>query len=227
MADQSKTAPPRSYVRRAGRITRAQIRALDELWPDYGLNSANPLDLDNIFDRNAPRYVEIGFGMGDSLAALAEQQPEHDFIGIEVHEAGIGRLMSILAERSIDNVRILRGDAALLMRECFEVASLAGVLLYFPDPWPKKRHHKRRLVQPGFVKLVAEKLLRGGQFRLATDWSEYAQQMLEVIESQTQLVNIAGPGQFMPAQSARSHTKFELRGQHLGHEIFDLCFERL
>jgi tRNA (guanine-N7-)-methyltransferase len=227
VAEQLKKALPRSYVRRAGRITRAQSRALDELWPVYGLVCAQPLDLKKIFGRTAPCLVEIGFGMGDSLAELAAQQPEHDFIGIEVHEAGIGRLMSMLAERSIDNVRNLRGDAALLMVECFEIASLAGVLLYFPDPWPKKRHHKRRLVQPGFVELVAEKLARGGQFRLATDWSEYAQQMLEVIETHEQLANVAGPGQFMPTQSARSNTKFELRGQRLGHEIFDLCFERL
>ncbi len=227
MLDQPKKALPRSYVKRAGRITRAQTRALDELWPEYGLAPDQPLALEKAFGRSAPCLVEIGFGMGNSLAELAVQQPQHDFIGIEVHEAGIGRLMSILAERSIDNVRILRGDAALLLKECFEIASLAAVLLYFPDPWPKKRHHKRRLVQPGFVELVAEKLISGGQFRLATDWSEYAQQMLEVIESQVQLTNIAGPGQFMPVQSARSNTKFELRGQRLGHEIFDLCFERL
>jgi len=165
--------------------------------------------------------------MGDGLAELAEHCPEQDFIGIEVHEAGIGRLLSILGQRSITNLRILRGDAARLLEECFETASLAGVLLYFPDPWPKKRHHKRRLVQPVFVNRVALKLASGGQFKLATDWLEYAQQMLAVIEDQGQFRNLAGPGQFMATRFGRPKTKFEQRGERLGHEIFDLCFERL
>ncbi len=227
MSDEPSHQPQRSYVRRTGRITRGQARALRNHWITYGLSDDNMLNLQKIFCRRAPCFVEVGFGMGVGLATLAEQHPEHDFIGIEVHEAGIGRLLSLLARRSIANVRILRGDAVMLLRECFEAASLAGVLLYFPDPWPKKRHHKRRLVQPAWVELMAVKLAVGGQFKLATDWEDYAHHMLSVIETQGQFRNQAGPGQFMPDRGARIKTKFEQRGERLGHGIYDLCFERV
>jgi len=226
MTDERSDTRQRSYVKRTGRVTPGQARALRTHWTKFGLSGDKPLNIQDNFGRVAPCFVEIGFGMGEGLAALAEQQPEHDFIGIEVHEAGIGRLLSILAQRSISNVRILRGDAVILLENCFGTAALAGVLLYFPDPWPKKRHHKRRLVQPDWVALMATKLAVGGQFRLATDWENYAQQMLSVIEAQGQFRNQAGPGQFMPDRGGRIKTKFEQRGERLGHKIYDLCFER-
>ncbi len=223
---------PRSFVRRTGRVTRSQARALQEEWLKFGVPVDNPLMLNDIFGRSAPCFVEIGFGMGDSLADLAQRQPEHNFIGIEVHEAGIGRLLSLLSERAIGNVRVLRGDAVEALECCFSAASLAGVLVFFPDPWPKKRHHKRRLIQAPFVSLVASRLVQGGTFRLATDWAEYAQQMLTVIDDDGRWCNTAGAQQFLPNQFMQGHvtrpsTKFEKRGQRLGHEIYDLCFERL
>ena len=227
MAEISSPRAPRSFVRRRGRVTRGQARALRAGWPHYGLSSDKPLNFSDIFERSAPCYVEIGFGMGDALAALAEGHPEYDYIGIEVHEAGIGRLLSLIAGRSIGNLRILRGDAAQLLECCFENASLAGVLLFFPDPWPKKRHLKRRLVQPAFVEQVARRLAPGGRFQLATDWPDYARQMLEVIEAQGQFRNQAGAGRFMADRCGRPRTKFERRGERLGHDTFDLLFERL
>ncbi len=227
MSEQLPVKPPRSYVRRTGRVTNAQARALQNYWPLHGLQGDKPLNYKEIFNRSAPCNVEVGFGMGDSLALLAEQNPGLDFIGIEVHEAGIGRLLSMIEKRSITNLRILRGDASILLENCFSDASLAAVLVYFPDPWPKKRHHKRRLIQPAFINAVAGKLAGKGHFKLATDWADYALQMLSVIEIQGQFRNLAGPGQFMAGQHHRPDTKFELRGKRLGHEIYDLCFERV
>ena len=184
------------------------------------------LNLDVTFGRRAPRFLEIGFGMGDALFAMACVNPGHDYLGVEVYEPGIGSLLRRLAAAGVANVRIIRGDASALLRQSIPDRSLAGAYLFFPDPWPKKRHHKRRIVQPSFVNLVASKLCPGGRFHLATDWEEYAQQMLAVLETEPALVNTAGAGRFHPRPSERPQTKFECRGTKLGHLVRDLVFAR-
>lgn len=216
----------RSFVRREGRITPAQKRALAAGWPRYGLDPDGFVDLGEAFGRDSERVLEIGFGMGDALLQMAQARPDRDFIGIEVYEAGLGRLLSRLMAREVGNVRILRGDAAEVLPRCIENSSLAAVALYFPDPWPKKRHHKRRLVQPAFASLVAAKLTPGGRFLLATDWEDYAEHMLRVLESTPQLSNEAGAGCYSPRSDERPQTKFERRGERLGHNILDLAFKR-
>ncbi|MBU6379603.1 MAG: tRNA (guanosine(46)-N7)-methyltransferase TrmB, partial [Gammaproteobacteria bacterium] len=175
----------RSFVLRAGRITAAQQRALETLWPRYGLEpplpSAAPLDLDAVFGRHAPRSLEIGFGNGDNLLALAAAHPERDFIGVEVHRAGVGHLLLCAEAAGLDNLRVICHDAVEVLEQAIAPAALDEVLILFPDPWHKKRHHKRRLVQPAFVALLASRLAPGGRLQLATDWEPYAQQMLEVV----------------------------------------------
>ena len=218
--------PVRSYVLRAGRITRAQRRALDELLPRWGLTHAQGiLDLDAVFGRGAPRVMEIGFGDGDTLLDLAAQHPDTDFIGVEVHPPGIGHCLLGIESRSLTNLRVIPRDAVEVLGSQFGPGSLDEVLLYFPDPWPKKRHHKRRIVQPAFVALVAERLKPGGMFRLATDWEPYAQWMIEVFAGEPRLTNAAEDGRFIDA-SKRGLTRFEARGQRLGHGIFDLEYRR-
>lgn len=216
----------RSFVRRAGRITRAQERALAELWPRYGLEAADSGDLGAVFGREAPRFLEIGFGMGDALAQMARERPGHDFLGIDVHEAGIGRVMTLLESDEVCNVRILRGDAVDLLRRHLAPVSLQGIMVFFPDPWPKKRHHKRRLVQPAFFEWCARVLVPGGVLHLATDWEPYAQVMLEVGEAAPGYRNVHGEGAFAPDRGDRPATRFERRGERLGHSIFDLHFVR-
>lgn len=216
----------RSFVRRTGRVTRAQARALEELWPRYGVEPDGVLDLDALFGRHAERYLEVGFGMGDALAALAEACPQRDFLGIEVHEAGIGRLLGLARRAGLDNLRVLRGDAVALLREHLADAALDGVLVFFPDPWPKKRHHKRRLIQAGFIDLLARKVRPGGLLHLATDWAPYAEQMLQVVEADARWRNQAGPGCYAVDAGERPQTRFQRRGERLGHAIFDLRFRR-
>jgi len=216
----------RSFVRRAGRVTRAQARALEELWPRYGAQGHHAADPDALFGRRAPCFLEIGFGMGDALIAMAAAHPGRNYLGVEVHEAGIGRALALAAAARIENLRIVRGDAVPLLREHLPPGSLAGVLVFFPDPWPKKRHHKRRLVQPPFVDLVAHRLQPGGLLALATDWEPYAAQMLEVVEAHGGFENLAGPGRLAPGPGERPATKFQRRGERLGHRIRDLAFAR-
>ena len=216
----------RSYVRRSGRITRAQRRALERHWPAYGVDGAGLLDLDSLFARKGRRVLEIGFGMGDALVAMAGANPHLDYLGIEVHEPGIGRTLAAISGLGLDNVRLLRGDAVEVLSRRIPDASLFGVLLFFPDPWPKKRHHKRRLVQPDFVRLVAAKLEAGGRFHLATDWQEYAEHMLAVLEAAPDLENLAGPGHYAQRPADRPETKFEQRGERLGYSVWDLLFAR-
>ncbi len=216
----------RSFVRRAGRVTRAQNRALGELWPVYGLATSAARDLDSVLPRRAPRFLEIGFGMGDALAAMAAAQPCNDFLGIDVHEAGIGRLLLMLHENALTNVRVLRGDAVELLANHLRADSLDGIMVFFPDPWPKKRHHKRRLVQPAFLKLCARALRAGGVIHLATDWAPYAEAMMEHLEAAPEFQNLHGHACFADSPDPRPVTKFESRGQRLGHAIFDLRFER-
>jgi len=218
----------RSFVRRAGRITRAQHQALETNWHRFGIDAENgPLDFDKIFARHAQRYLEIGFGMGDGLLEMAQTNPHHDYLGIEVHEPGLGRLVHGLAKRNITNVRVIRGDATEVLATAITPHSLNGVFLYFPDSWPKKRHHKRRIVQPDFVARVCTRLVPSGRFELATDWEEYAIYMLQVLEAEPQLRNLAGPGCFAPRPPHRPLTKFERRGEKLGHPIRDLVFARV
>lgn len=216
----------RSFVRREGRLTPSQQRALDELLPRYGLAPDAPLDLEAVFGRNAPCTLEIGFGNGDSLAAMAAATPEQDFIGIEVHRPGVGHLLRLIAERELTNVRVICADAVEVLRTAIPDAGLARVLLFFPDPWPKKKHHKRRILQPDFVALVARKLAPGGIFHLATDWEDYARQMLEVMEASPDFGNQAGPGRFAERPADRPLTRFEQRGQRLGHGVWDLLYHR-
>ncbi len=215
----------RSFVHRAGRLTRAQRRALEELWPRYGVDAKAVSDPGAVFGRPGRLTLEIGFGMGDALVAMAAAHPERNFVGVDVYPPGIGGALMKIHARSLDNVRLVRADAVDLLLS-LENASLNGVMVFFPDPWPKKRHHKRRLVQAPFVGLVCEKLAAGGKFELATDWEPYAVQMLTLIEAQGCFINRAGKGRFAPAPAERPVTKFQCRGEKLGHAIFDLVFER-
>ena len=216
----------RSFVVRAGRMTVAQERAWRELWPRYGIEGGDePLDLRTLFGRDAPVTLEIGFGNGESLAALAAAHPQRDFLGIEVHRPGVGHLMLRAEAAGLNNLRIACRDAVEVLERRIADASLQEVLLYFPDPWPKKRHHKRRIVQPAFVDLVARKLRTGGVFRLATDWQHYAEQMLAVA-SECSLLRNESPAGYSPRPASRPLTRFEQRGQRLGHEVWDLAFNR-
>lgn len=217
----------RSFVRREGRITRSQQRALEELWPRYGLETGPRLDLDRLFGRQAPHTLEIGFGNGASLAAMAEQEPDTDFIGIEVHRPGVGHLLLELERRGLKNVRIICDDAVQVLKNCLPDESLDRVLLFFPDPWPKKRHHKRRIVQPAFIELLARKLKSGGILHMATDWENYAGHMLAVMAQTEAFRNCAGRGNFSQRPAYRPATRFEQRGQRLGHGVWDLLFERM
>ena len=215
----------RSFVRREGRITPRQQQALDSLWSRFGVDVPEGiLNFAEIFDRDAPVIVEIGFGMGQSLLALAKQNPQNNYLGIEVHRPGVGLMLASLAEHEVDNVRVMMADANEILTQHIPDDSLAALLLFFPDPWPKKRHHKRRLVQPGFVEMVARKLQPEGYFHMATDWENYAEQMLSVASACQALDNTAGVSHFTPRPDSRPITKFERRGQKLGHGVWDLLF---
>ena len=217
----------RSFVRREGRITVAQERALETLWPRFGITpGTTELDLDLAFRRSAQRILEIGFGMGDSLLAYASAHPELDYLGIEVHRPGIGGVLRKLDELKLSNVRIIDGDALEALRLHLRDASFDAIYVFFPDPWPKKRHHKRRLVQPEFMTLAHAKLKPGGRLHFATDWENYAQYMLEVVGATPQFRNVAGTGQFASSPGNRPETKFERRGRALGHGVWDLIVEK-
>ena len=218
----------RSFVVRAGRMTAAQERAWTELWPRYGLETNDSvLDFANLFGREAARTVEIGCGNGETLVALAAAHPDRDYLGIEVHRPGVGHLLLRAYEIGISNLRVICRDAVDVMRHCVPEASLDEVLLYFPDPWPKKRHHKRRIVQPAFVSLVASRLRTGGVLRMATDWEHYAVQMLEVAAACPLLENESPAGDYVLRPDSRPVTRFERRGQRLGHGTWDLSFRRI
>ena len=217
----------RSFVTRAGRITEAQQRALDELWPKYGVEfEPRVLDLDALFGRSAARVVEIGFGNGENIAALATAHPERDCLGIEVHRAGVGRLLLAAETAHLMNLRIVCHDAVEVLEQQLAAESLDEMLILFPDPWHKKRHHKRRLIQPPFVTLAVSRLKPRGVLRLATDWEPYAQQMLDVLGANPSLANLAANGTFAERPSERVTTRFEKRGARLGHGVWDLAFQR-
>lgn len=227
MNDPAKHRPVRSFVLRQGRLTVGQQRALDSLWAHYGVaTTETPLDLDAVFGRHAPRTLEIGFGNGAALAAMAAAHPERDYLGIEVHRPGVGALLLTLEKQGLTNVRVINADAVAVLRAAIPDASLAAVHVYFPDPWPKLRHHKRRLIQPSFAALIAQKLHAGGYLHMATDWEDYAQQMLQVLEAAPGFRNSSAAGQFSPRPEERPLTRFEQRGQRLGHRVWDLIYTR-
>lgn len=219
----------KSYVLRAGRMTQAQTRGLDEVWPRLGLTLADGRqDLAILFGREAPRVVEIGFGMGASLLEQAETHPDTDFIGIEVHAPGVGKLLDEVDKRGLTNLRIYREDALAVLEQCLPEASLDTLQLFFPDPWPKKKHHKRRIVQPAFVELVRTRLKIDGTFHLATDWEAYAEWMAEVMDAAEGFANTADAetSPYVPRPAFRPLTKFEVRGERLGHGVWDLIYRR-
>jgi tRNA (guanine-N7-)-methyltransferase len=220
--------PLRSFVLRAGRLGTGQQRALEELGPRYLLPyTAQPLDLDAVFGRHAPRVLEIGFGMGDATAQVAAALPGTDFIGVEVHTPGVGAMLKHIGERQLTNLRLVQHDAVEVLDHMLAPGSLAGVHLWFPDPWHKKRHNKRRLVQPAFVARLVTRLAPGGYLHCATDWQPYAEQMLEVLGAEPQLTNTTtDPRGCAPRPDWRPLTKFEQRGLQLGHGVWDLVFRR-
>lgn len=220
----------RSFVRRAGRTTSGQAKALAALGPRFVLPyEPQPLHAEQVFGRQAPLILEIGFGMGETTAQIAQGQPEVDFLGCEVHEPGVGALLKRIGELGLTNVRIVQHDAVEVLQHMIAAASLAGVHIFFPDPWHKKRHHKRRLIQPPFVALLASRLRPGGYVHCATDWQPYAEQMLQVLSAEPRLINAspdASLGGYAPRPAYRPLTKFEQRGLRLGHGVWDLVFRR-
>ncbi|MGH8619457.1 MAG: tRNA (guanosine(46)-N7)-methyltransferase TrmB [Burkholderiales bacterium] len=226
----TESTPPlaraiRSFVLRQGRISTAQQRAYDTLLPKYGIAYApGPLDFAAVFGRAAPVILEIGFGMGETTAAIASAQPDRNFLAIEVHTPGVGSLLKQLEADGLTNVRVIQHDAVEVLNTMLPPASLAGCHLYFPDPWPKKRHHKRRLVQGPLIALLASRLAPGAYFHAATDWQEYADWMLDVLRAEPLLENTAED--FAPRPAWRPQTKFETRGLRLGHGVWDLLFRR-
>lgn len=208
-------------------MTKGQTRALEQLWPHYGLTPKEfvPIDFDRVFQRVAPVTLEIGFGDGGALLETARCHPDQNFVGIEVHRPGVGSLLLRLEKEGISNVRVICGDATEILKNNIGDASLDRLHLFFPDPWHKKKHHKRRILSPAFVDLVAAKLKQGGVFHFATDWQDYAEQALERLEHCSRLTNLAGPGQYSRPDS-RPETKFERRGQRLGHEVWDVLMAK-
>lgn len=225
--DSKRRRPIRSFVRRAGRLTPSQRRALQALWPEWGIEfSSAPLDLDAIFGRRAPRVLEIGFGNGETLVQQAVRHPEQDFIGVEVHEPGVGHCLIALQDAAITNLRLIAHDAVEVMQEQIPAASLQRINLYFPDPWPKKRHHKRRLLQPAFIRLCAERLVTGGSLHVATDWANYAEHIDAVLSDTPEFTCAERCEHDGDSPLDRPMTKFERRGLGKGHRIWDWRFER-
>ena len=217
----------RSYVRREGRLTPAQRRALTTLWPKYGIELGDgPIDFQTLFGRDAPLTLEIGFGDGTALTQMAEHMSTCDFVGIEVHRPGIGRLLHAIEEKGLSNLRVLEGDAVEILRRHIPDASLDRVLLLFPDPWPKKRHHKRRIVQTGFVKLLAHKLKAGALLHMVTDCKDYAERIVLVVEASNTFEPLPTDAHRLAILHTRPSTKFERRGLQLGHGIYDMVYQR-
>jgi tRNA (guanine-N7-)-methyltransferase len=215
----------RSYVLRQGRTTAAQARACRELLPRWGIPfQPAPLDLERAFGRAAPKVLEIGFGMGETTAAIAAAHPEVDYLCVEVHTPGVGSLLNRIEALGLENVRIIQHDAVEVLERMLPAASLDGAHIFFPDPWPKKRHHKRRLIQPAFTKLLASRVKPGGYVHVATDWEDYALQILETLAGEPALANTTAG--FAPRPEARPETKFERRGVALGHRVWDVVFRK-
>ena len=224
-ADSGQRRGIKSFVLRQGHMTAAQQRAIDENWPQFGLDfQAAVVDLNAAFGRDNPKILEIGFGMGTATAEIAQRLPEKDFLAIDVHGPGVGNLLKLIAENQITNIRVMRHDAVEVVESMLGEGSLDGIHIFFPDPWHKKRHNKRRLIQAPFVAKLLPKLKSGGYIHLATDWQEYAEQMLEVLSGFAELKNTAAD--YAPTPSYRPETKFEARGKRLGHGVWDLVFEK-
>ena len=228
MTDLKPTNPPRirSFVRRLGRITQAQQYALDNHWQRYCLDPQIDYDFSSVFGRTAPLIVEIGFGNGDTLASMAAKNPEFDYIGIEVHKAGVGHLLILLDQQGLSNVRIYCHDAIEILEQKIPDNALSGVHLFFPDPWHKKKHHKRRIVRPSFIDLLIKKLQVGGYFHAATDWQNYAEAMLTELSTYGKLCNTSPTLDYCERPDYRPLTKFEQRGLRLGHGVWDLIFSK-
>lgn len=222
------SSPPRhirSFVLRQGRVSVAQQRAVDTLLPVFGIAYApQVLDPDQAFGRQAPKFLEIGFGMGEGTAQIAAAHPHNDYLGIEVHTPGVGGLLRLIEAQQLRNIRIIRHDAVEVLQHMITPRSLDGVHIFFPDPWPKKRHHKRRLIQPLLVGLLASRLREGGYVHIATDWEEYAAQVLQVLSGEPALENTAAD--HAPRPTYRPLTRFENRGLKLGHGVWDIVFRR-
>ena len=221
----SEHRPIRSFVLRQGRVSNAQRRAHETLLPQYGIPFADDLlDLDQVFGRSAPKFLEIGFGMGETTAAIAQAHPQNDYLAIDVHTPGVGSLLKLIEESGLTNLRIIQHDAVEVLQRMLPPECLDGAHIFFPDPWPKARHHKRRLIQPQFIALLSERLKHGGYVHVATDWEEYAQQILQVLSDEPQLANTTAD--YAPCPAYRPSTKFEQRGLKLGHGVWDLVFRR-
>ena len=218
--------PIRSYVLRQGRVSNAQQRAHDTLLPKFGIPySPQIIDLNRIFGREGTKVLEIGFGMGETTAIIAAQHPENDYLGIEVHTPGVGSLLKNIGEQSLCNVRIIQHDAVEVLQNMIEPGTFDAVHIFFPDPWPKKRHHKRRLIQPEFVALLVGRMKPAAYMHVATDWQEYAEQVIDVLKREPQLENTAQD--YAPRPDYRPQTKFESRGLKLGHGVWDIVFRRV
>jgi len=218
----------KSFVKREGRLTKAQGKALEEQWPIMGLSiEQGMLDLDAVFGRQAPRVLEIGFGMGKSLVEMAKNSPSSDFICIEVHRPGVGACLADAAQTELNNLRVFEHDAVEILANCIADASLDRLQLFFPDPWHKTRHHKRRIVQIDFVQNIRHKLKIGGEFHMATDWEPYAEYMIEIMQQSEGFENTAGDELYVARPDYRPITKFEVRGQKLGHGVWDIIYKRV
>lgn len=215
----------KSFVLRQGRLSASQQNAIDSLWPSVGLElDEQQLNFETLFGRTAPTIIEIGFGMGASLAEMAERHPENNYIGIEVHRPGVGALLKLVEAKQLTNIRVFNADAINVLDQKIPKNSLDAVYLFFPDPWHKSKHKKRRIVQAEFANKIAEHLKPNGQFHMATDWEDYAEHMMGVMSACKAFKNLSGEGQFTPRPSHRPLTKFEQRGQKLGHGVWDLVF---
>lgn len=224
---QYREKPIRSFVIRQGRMTQSQKNALEKYWDTYGLSLEDgQINAAEVFGRSKPLVLEIGYGMGSSLVEMAALSPELDFIGVEVHSPGVGSLLHGASERSLTNLRTYMADATDVLRECIAESSLQRIQIYFPDPWPKKKHHKRRLVQPQLLQLLESRLAPGGLLHLATDWQPYAEHMLEVLAPFAGFANQSTTGGYVSRPEWRPLTKFELRGERLGHQVFDLLYKK-
>lgn len=213
----------RSFVLRQGHMTAAQQRAIDTMWPQFGIDyQASPIDLNKAFGRDKPKVLEIGFGMGTATVEIAKRLPEKDFLAIDVHGPGVGNILKLIEESGVENIRVMHHDAVEVVENMLEDGALEGIHIFFPDPWHKKRHNKRRLVQTPFIAKLLPKLKTGGYIHLATDWEEYAVQMLEVLSGFDNLANTAED--YAPTPEYRPETKFEARGKRLGHGVWDLVF---